>query len=103
MKTSLKDLTIEYDVITYQVNQKIIKSGAVHHHPLVWDISTLEKARLILVKINIKGDQISKKIIYYGNDQEAQERRLSALADMGIMACINLATPTSNEFSGVNQ
>tara|TARA_B100000780_G_C21054421_1_gene423573 strand:- start:680 stop:850 length:171 start_codon:yes stop_codon:yes gene_type:complete len=56
-----------------------------------------------LAKINIKGAQISYKVKCYGTDQEAQERRLSALADMNVMTCIGLALPTSNEFNEVNQ
>jgi len=101
--TSVKDLTIEYDVITYQINQQIIKSRAVHHHPLVWDIPTPDQARLIFTRINIKGAQLSQNVECFYNDKAAQERRLSALADAGIMTCADLTTPTSNESSGVNQ
>jgi len=101
MKPLLKDLTIEYDVITYQINQKVIRSDAIQHQPLVWDIPTLDQARLILSQININGAQISKQVEYYGSDQEAQERHISSLADTGIMTSIDLALPASNESSRV--
>jgi hypothetical protein len=101
MKPLLKDLTIEYDVITYQINHKVIKSDAVHSEPLVWGIRTIDEPRLIFAQINIKGAQLSKQVEYYYSGQEAQEPRLSALADAGVMASIDLALPTSKESSGV--
>ena len=103
MKPLLKDLTIECDVTTYQINQKVIRSDAIHHQPLVWDIPTLDQARLILSQININGAQLSKQVEYYDSDQEAQERRLSALEDAGIMTCIGLSLPTSGKPGGVYQ
>ena len=101
MKPLLKNLTIEYDVITYQINQKVIRSDAIQHQPLVWDIPSLDQARLILSQININGAQISKQVEYYGSDQEAQERRISSLADTGMMTSIDLAQPASKESGGV--
>lgn len=101
MRPLLKEFAVEYDAVTYQINQKVIKAGGVHEQPLVWDIPTLEQARLILDKINIKGAKIHKEVECYYSDQEAQERRLSALVDMGIMTCIDLTPPTSSESSGV--
>ena len=101
MKPSLNDFTIEYDVITYQINQHVIKSGVIHKHRLVWDIPTCDQALLILAKLNIKSANIYQRVNHYGSDQQAQERRLSALADAGIMARIDLALPTSNEYNGV--
>ena len=97
MKPSLNDFNIEYDVITYQINQHVIKSGVIQKQRLVWDIPTLDQARLILAKLNIE----SASIYHYGSDQEAQERRISALEDTGIMTSIDLALPASNESSGV--
>jgi hypothetical protein len=101
MKQLLKNLTIEYDVITYQINQHLIKSGVIHKHCLVWDIPTWEQACLILAKLNIESANIYQWVNHYGSDQEAQERRISALADTGIMTSIDLALPASNESSGV--
>jgi len=101
MKPSLHDFTIEYDVITYQINQRVIKSGVIHKQRLVWDIPTCDQARLILAKLNIKSANIYQRGNHYGSDQEAQERHLSALADVGIMTRIDLALPTRNESSGV--
>ena len=101
MKQLLKNLTIEYDVITYQINQHVIKSGVIHKQCLVWDIPTWEQARLIHAKLNIKSANIYQRVNHYGSDQEAQERRISALEDAGIMTSIDLALPASNESSGV--
>ena len=101
MKSLLKNLTIQYDVVTYQINQKAVRSGAVHNQPLVWDIPTLYQTRLILDQISIQGAKISKQVEYYGSDQEAQERHISSLADKGIMTSIDLALPASNESSRV--
>ena len=103
MKSLLKNLTIQYDVVTYQINQKVVRSGAVHNQPLVWDIPTLYQTRLILDQISIQGAKISKQVEYYYSDQEAQEHRLSALADTGIMTCIQLNIPTNGKSSGVYQ
>ena len=101
MKQLLKNLTIEYDVITYQINQHVIKSGVIHKHCLVWDIPTWEQARLILAKLNIKSASIYQRVNHYGSDQEAQERRISSLADTGMMTSIDLAQPASKESGGV--
>ena len=101
MRPSLNDFTIEYDVITYQINQHVIKSGVIHKQMLVWDIPTCDQARLILAKLNIESANIYQWVNHYGSDQEAQERRISALADTGIMTSIDLALPASNESSGV--
>ena len=101
MKPSLNDFNIEYDVITYQINQHVIKSGVIHKQCLVWDIPTWEQARLIHAKLNIKSANIYQRVNHYGSDQEAQERRISALEDTGIMTSIDLALPASNESSGV--
>ena len=101
MKPSLNDFNIEYDVITYQINQRVIKSGVIQKQRLVWDIPTLDQARLILAKLNIKSASIYQRVNHYGSDQEAQERRVSALEDTGIKTSIDLALPASNESSGV--
>jgi len=101
MKPLLKNLTIEYDVITYQIYQKVIRSGDINNQPLVWDIPTLDQARLILAKLNIESANIYQWVNHYGSDQEAQERRINALADTGIMTSIDLVLPASNESSGV--
>jgi hypothetical protein len=101
MKPSLNDFTVEYDVITYQINQHVIKSGVIHKHCLVWDIPTWEQARLILAKLNIKSANIYQRVNHYGSDQEAQERRISSLADTGMMTSIDLAQPASKESGGV--
>ena len=101
MKPLLKNLTIEYDVITYQIYQKVIRSGDIHNQPLVWDIPTLDQARLILAKLNIESANIYQWVNHYGSDQKAQERRINALADTGIMTSIDLVLPASNESSGV--
>tara|TARA_B100000780_G_scaffold190945_1_gene134459 strand:+ start:1021 stop:1332 length:312 start_codon:yes stop_codon:yes gene_type:complete len=103
MKPLLINLTIEYDVVTYQINQKVVRSGVVHNQPLLWDIPTLEQARLILDKISIKGAKISKQVEYYDNDQEAQEHRLSALSDTGIISCVHRNLPTNGEPGGLYQ
>ena len=103
MKPLLINLTIEYDVTTYQIEQKVIRENGIHHQPLVWDIPTIEQARLILDQISIQGAKISKQVEYYYSDQEAQEHRLSALADTGIMTCIQLNIPTNGKSSGVYQ
>ena len=101
MKPLLKNLTIEYDVITYQIYQKVIRSGDINNQPLVWDINTLDQARLILAKLNIESANIYQWVNHYGSDQKAQERRINALADTGIMTSIDLVLPASNESSGV--
>ena len=101
MKPLLKNLTIEYDVITYQINQRVIKSGVIQKQRLVWDIPTLDQARLILAKLNIESANIYQWVNHYGSDQKAQERRINALADTGIMTSIDLVLPASNESSGV--
>ena len=101
MKPLLKDLTIEYDVITYQIYQKVIRSGDIHNQPLLWDILTLDQARLILAKLNIESANIYQWVNHYGSDQESQERRINALADTGIMTRIDLVLPASKESSGV--
>ena len=101
MKPLLKDLTVEYDVITYQIYQKVIRSGDIHNQPLVWDIPTLDQARLILAKLNIESANIYQWVNHYGSDQESQERRINALADTGIMTRIDLVLPASKESSGV--
>jgi len=101
MKPLLKNLTIEYDVITYQIYQKVIRSGDINNQPLVWDIPTLDQARLILAKLNIESANIYQWVNHYGSDQKAQERRINALADTGIMTSIDLVLPASNESSGV--
>ena len=101
MKPLLKNLTIEYDVITYQINQHVIKSGVIQKQRLVWDIPTLDQARLILAKLNIESANIYQWVNHYGSDQKAQERRINALADTGIMTSIDLVLPASNESSGV--
>jgi len=103
MKQLLKELTIKYDVMTYQITQKVIKAGGVHYQSLVWDIPTIEQARLILDQIYITDAKIHKEVEYYYNDRESQEGRLSTLANTGIMACIELEPSTSTEFSGVGQ
>lgn len=100
MNPLFKELTIEFDVITYLINQKVINASGIHNQLLVWDIPTLEQARLILDQISINGAKICKEVEYYYSGQEAQKRRFSALADTGIMTCIDLALPTSNESSG---
>ena len=101
MKPLLKNLTIECDVITYQIYQKVIRSGDINNQPLVWDIPTLDQARLILAKLNIESANIYQWVNHYGSDQKAQERRINALADTGIMTSIDLVLPASNESSGV--
>jgi hypothetical protein len=101
MKQLLKNLTIEYDVITYQINQHVIKSGVIHKQCLVWDIPTWEQARLIHAKLNIKSANIYQRVNHYGSDQEAQERRISSLADTGVMTSIDLTLPASKESCGV--
>ena len=101
MKPLLKNLTIEYDVITYQIYQKVIRSGDINNQPLVWDINTLDQARLILAKLNIESANIYQWVNHYGSDQKAQERRINALADTGIMTRIDLVLPASKESSGV--
>ena len=101
MRPLLRGLAIEYDVVTYQINQKVIKLGTVYEQPLVWDIPTIERARLMLDKNNIKGAKIHKYTEYYYSDQEAQKRRLSALVDMGIITTLELELSTSNQPSRV--
>ena len=93
--------SIEYDVITYVINHPLSMSPGIYHEPLVWDIPTLDKARKLLAQISVKDAKIVKSVEYFYNDQAAHNRRLSALADHGIMACIELHTPTSNRTSGV--
>jgi|GEM_PF-5697021 len=101
MSNSTQNPSIEYDVITYVINHIIQKPNGTYHEPLVWDIPTLEQARELLTQITVKGAKIVKSVEFYYSDQEAQIRRLSALADNGIMACIELPQPTSDKAGGV--
>ena len=96
-----QNLSIEYDVTTYAINHPLSMSPGIYHEPLVWDIPTLDKARELLAQISVKDAKIVKSVEYYYSDQAAQNRRLSALADHGIMACIELHTPTRDKASGV--
>ena len=93
--------SIEYDVITYVINHPLSMSPGIYHEPLVWDIPTLEQARELLAQIKVKDAKIVKSVEFFYSDQDAQNRRLSALADNGIMACIELHTPTNYKASGV--
>lgn len=93
--------SIEYDVTTYVINHPLSMSPGIYHEPLVWDIPTLEQARELLAQIKVKDGKIVKSVEFYYSDQEAQKRRLSALADNGIMACIELPQLTSNQTCGV--
>ena len=95
-KRPTKYLAIEYDVTTYQINKRVISEDGIYSQPLVWNIPTPEEARLILDQINIDGAKAYKETEFYYDDKEAQERRLSALVDMGIMTCIDPALLTSN-------
>ena len=101
MSNHAQNPTIEYDVITYVINHIIKKPNGTYHEPLVWDIPTLEQARELLAQIKVKGAKIVKSVEFYYSDQEAQIRRLSALADNGIIACIELHKPTSDKANGV--
>jgi len=93
--------SIEYDVTTYVINHPLNMSPGIYHAPLVWDIPTLDKARELLAKVNVKGAKIVKYVEYYYSDQEAQNHRLSALADTGIMFCLAVEQLTSATGSGV--
>ena len=101
MKPLHGELTIEYDVTTYQILKKVIRENGLHNDLVIWDIPTIERARLMFDKINIKGAKIHKYTEYYYSDQEAQKRRLSALVDMGIITTLELELVTSKQSSGV--
>ena len=101
MSNSTQNPSIEYDVITYVINHPLSMSPGTYHEPLVWDIPTLEQARELLAQIKVKDAKIVKSVEFYYSDQEAQNRRLSALADNGIMVSIELNKPASDKASGV--
>lgn len=101
MSNHTQNPSIEYDVITYVINHIIKKPNGIYHEPLVWDIPSLKQSRELLARIDVRGVRIVKSVEHYYSDQEAQIRRLNALAATGIMARIELHKPTSNQTSGV--
>jgi hypothetical protein len=101
MPNPTQNPSIEYDVITYVINHPLSMSPGIYHEPLVWDIPTLEQARELLAQIKVKGAKIVKSVEFYYSDQEAQNRRLSALADNGITTRIEVEQLTNATASGV--